>query len=61
MSNPQQGSQHGQGSHKDNPGGGHQPQHQQQQDPQKPGQHGSKSGQEGGGNEPRHGETGHNR
>jgi len=45
MSNPQQGSQFGQGSHKDNPGSG-QPQHQQQQDPQKsgqpnnPGQHG---------------------
>ena len=56
MSNQQQGSQFGQGSHKDNPGSGQhgeqrsgqQPQHQQQQDPQKSGQHGN-PGQQGGG------------
>ena len=36
--NPQQGSQHGQGTHKDNPGSG---QHQQQQDQQKSGQQGT--------------------
>jgi len=64
MSNPQQGSQYGQGSpkDKDNPGSGQQPQHQQQQqNPQKPGQQGSTSGQQGGGNMPRHGETGQNK
>jgi hypothetical protein len=45
--NPQQGSQHGQGTHKDNPGGGQQ---QQQQDPQKSGQQGGthKPGQQSG-------------
>ena len=62
MSNPQQGSQYGQGSHKDNPGSGQhsgqQPQHQQQQDPQKSG-HGSGSGQQGGVATPKQGEAGH--
>jgi hypothetical protein len=66
MSN-QQGSQFGQGSHKDNPGsgqqggqqGGQNPQRQQQQDPQKSGQQGNPPGQQGGGvATPKHGDTG---
>ena len=63
MSNPQEGSQHGQGQ-KDNPGSGQhsgqQPQHQQQQqqDPQKSGQHGSGSGQQGGGSTPKQSDMG---
>ncbi len=68
MSN-QQGSQFGQGSHKDNPGsgqqggqhGGQNPQHQQQQDPQKSGQQGNpgQGGQHGGGvATPKQGDTG---
>ncbi|HTD53865.1 MAG TPA: hypothetical protein VK670_00680 [Silvibacterium sp.] len=65
MTTQQQGSQHGQGSQKDNPGTGQhgtqQPQHQQQQDPQKSGQHGqhgSTSGQQGGGSKPHQSESG---
>jgi len=65
MSNPQQGSQFGQGSHKDNPGSGQQggqhsgqPQHQQQQDPQKSGQQGNPGQQGGGVATPKQGDTG---
>jgi hypothetical protein len=62
MTNQEYGSQHGQGSQKDNPGtgqrSGQQPQHQQQQDQQKSGQQGGTSGQPGGGNKPHQGESG---